>query len=271
MPIVWLRFALACYTVGLLYAVLALAQRSSALNRIALPAVGAGMIFQFVSLIESLVIAGQISLATVHNSESLLALLIMGAFFVVYLLYRTTSPGVVVFPLVFILTFVAATSQQPFLVDSPGLRRGWLLAHVALIFTGYAALFISFTASLLYLLQERSLKTKVPNQIRLRLPALETIDEIGFRSLLLGFPFMTLGLIAGIVVAQASFCRIDLLDPKIFLSLLMWAVYMLMVFTRWNAGWRGRRAAYLATGAFAAALIAWSANYFSAIHRFVAS
>ena len=48
----------------------------------------------------------------------------------------------------------------------------------------------------------------------------------------------------------------------------MWAVYMVMVFTRWNSGWRGRRAAFLATFAFVAALAAWAANYFSAIHRF---
>ena len=51
----------------------------------------------------------------------------------------------------------------------------------------------------------------------------------------------------------------------------MWAVYMVMVFTRWNAGWRGRRAAYLATGAVVTAVIAWSANYFSTIHGFVQS
>jgi ABC-type uncharacterized transport system permease subunit len=82
---------------------------------------------------------------------------------------------------------------------------------------------------------------------------------------------MTLGLVAGTVVAQATFGRVDLLDPKIFLSLLMWVVYMVMVFTRWNAGWRGRRAAYLATGAVVAAVIAWSANYYSTIHRFVQS
>ena len=97
------------------------------------------------------------------------------------------------------------------------------------------------------------------------------IDQIGYRSLLLGFPFMTLGLVAGSIVAQATYGRLDFLDPKIFLSLLMWAVYMVMVFTRWNAGWRGRRAAYLVTGAVIAAVIAWSANYYSAIHGFVQS
>jgi len=100
------------------------------------------------------------------------------------------------------------------------------------------------------------------------LPALEVIDEIGYRSLLLGFPFMTLGLIAGTVVAQATYGRVDFLDPKIFLSILMWVVYLIMLYTRWTAGWRGRRAAYLASLAFLAAVVAW---YFNTVHRFVQS
>jgi ABC-type uncharacterized transport system permease subunit len=271
MPILWLRVALACYTVGLLYALLALTRTSTLLNRVALPAMSLGMVFQFVSLTEAVLLSGQLTLTSVHNSESFLALLVMAAFIAMYLVYRTASPGIVVFPLVFVLTFVAATTQQPFLLMSPGMRRGWLLAHIAMIFAGYAALFLSFAASLLYLVQERSLKSKKPARILLRLPALEIIDEIGYRSLLLGFPFMTLGLVAGSIVAQSTYGRVDFLDPKIFLSLLMWAVYMVMVFTRWNAGWRGRRAAYLATGAVVAAVIAWSANYYSTIHGFVQS
>ena len=56
-------------------------------------------------------------------------------------------------------------------------------------------------------------------------------------------------------------------DPKILLSLLTWAVYLILLYTRWNAGWRGRRAAYLAAGTFALAIVAWAANYFSAVHR----
>ncbi len=271
MPILWLRVALVCYAVGLLYALLALTRTSALLSRVALPAMSLGMVFQFVSLTEAVLLSGQLTLTSVHNSESFLALLVMAAFMIVYLVYRTTSPGIVVFPLVFVLTFVAATTQQPFLLASPGMRRGWLFAHIAMIFTGYAALFLSFAASLLYLVQERRLKSKKAANIRLRLPALEVIDEIGYRSLLLGFPFMTLGLVAGSIVAQSTYGRVDLLDPKIFLSLVMWAVYMVMVFTRWNAGWRGRRAAYLAAGAVVAAVIAWSANYYSTIHGFVQS
>src|SRR5258705_9112765 len=100
------------------------------------------------------------------------------------------------------------------------MRRGWLFAHIAMIFTGYAALFLSFAASLLYLLQEHRLKSKKPAGITLRLPALEVIDEIGYRSLLLGFPFMTLGLVAGTVLAPSTFVPGGFVCPKNFFSLL---------------------------------------------------
>jgi len=271
MSVLWLRVALGCYAVGLLYALVALTKASDLLNRIALHAAYLGMVFHFVSLTEAFLQTGQLAMVSVHNAESVLGFLIMVVFLLVYMVYQTTSPGIVVFPLVFLLTFIAATGEAPFLLTSAGMRTGWLFAHIALIFTGYAALVLSFGASLLYLVQERALKSKQSSGMLARLPALDVIDEIGFRSLLLGFPFMTLGLVAGTVVAQSTFGRVDLLDPKILLSLLMWAVYLILLYTRWSAGWRGRRAAYLAASAFAFALIAWAANYFSGIHRFARS
>src|SRR5437899_2676422 len=138
----------------------------------------------------------------------------------------------------------------------------------ALSFAGYSALFLSFVASIVYLLQERGLKSKSSGTIS-KLPALEVIDQIGYRALLLGFPFMTVGLVAGSVVAQAEFGSTFFLDPKILLSLLMWAVYMLLLYTRWSSGWRGRRAAVLSSFAFLIALSAWAANYFSGVHKFL--
>ena len=271
MSIFWLRVALGFYGVGLLYALVALTRTSELLNRVALHAAYLGMVFHLVSLTEGVFLADHVTIAMVHNSESLLAFLIMAVFMIAYLIYKTTSPGIIVFPLVFLLTFMAATRQQPILLMSPGLRTSWLFAHIGLILTGYAALVLSFCASVLYLIQQHSLKSKRPNGILSRLPALEDIDQIGYRALLLGFPFMTLGLIAGSVVAESTYGRIDFQDPKILLSLLMWAVYLIMVYTRWIAGWRGRKAAVMASVAFAAAIVAWAANYFSSIHRFVAS
>jgi ABC-type uncharacterized transport system permease subunit len=270
MSLLWLRFALACYFIGLVYAFVALNRTSDLFSRIALHAASLGMVFHFVSLVE-LFLSGQVVWASVRSGESLLAFFSMTFFMIVYAIYKTTSPGVVVFPIVFFLTFVASVDQQPMLLATFVQPRGWLIAHIILIFTGYAALVLSFGASLLYLVQERRLKSKQPASLTSFLPALEVIDQIGYRSLLLGFPFMTLGLLTGSVLAILVYGHVNFLDPKFSLSVLTWAVYMLMVFTRWNSGWRGRRAAFLATFAFVAALAAWAANYFSTIHRFTAS
>jgi len=280
MSTIWLRVALALYALGLVYVLVALTRtpiradasaRVSArvedlLSRVALHAAYLGMVFHFVAIAEAVRQSGDLSLASLSVAASVLGFLIMVVFLIVYMVYQTTSPGIVVFPLVFLLTFIGASGQEPFVLSSSNAREGWLLAHISLILTGYAALILSFSASLLYLLQERALKAKKPGGLLSRLPALQVTDEIGFRSLLIGFPFMTAGLAAGMVIAQSSFGRVDFRDAKILLSLLMWSVYLILLYTRWSVGWRGRRAAYLAAGTFAMAIVAWAANYFSTIH-----
>jgi ABC-type uncharacterized transport system permease subunit len=271
MPVLWLKVAVAFYAFGLLYALTVFRRPSTAIARLVVPAMGVGAVFHLVSLVESAALAPEgLSLVSVVDSESVLAFLMLAAFMIAYVRYRTVSPGIFIFPPVFLLAFASTLEQQPVTFDSPLVRSGWVVVHIALIFAGYAALFLSFAASLLYLFQERALKSKHPDGITARLPSLETVDEIGYRSLLLGFPFMTLGLIAGALVAQSSFGARYFVDPKVLLSLAMWVVYMVLLYTRWNSGWRGRRAAYLGSFAFIAALGAWVANYVSAVHRFPA-
>src|SRR5258706_5396689 len=113
MALLWLRFALACYFVGLIYAFFALSRTSDLFSRIALQAASLGMVFYFVSLVE-LFLAGHVVWASVHNAESLLAFFSMTFFIIMYSIYKTTAPGVVVLPIVFFLTFVTAVGQQPF-------------------------------------------------------------------------------------------------------------------------------------------------------------
>ena len=62
---------------------------------------------------------------------------------------------------------------------------------------GIAAFVFNFAGALMYLLQERQLKVKRPGAFYYRLPALETLDRLTFRTLALGFPFLTTGLVLG--------------------------------------------------------------------------
>lgn len=268
MPLFWLRVALSLYGVGLLYAVVSLWGGRPILTRIMLPAVGLGTVFHLVAITEYGMLGPVVAPSFLHQVESLLAFLLMCFFFVVYFRYKTASPGVAVFPMAFLLTVFASAPSSLLSSPSPGVSNRWIIIHVGLILVGYSALFFSFFASILYLVQERNLKAKgTGGGFWSRLPALATIDEIGYKCLVFGFPFMTLGLIAGSIVAEARFGSRYFEDPKILLSILMWVVYMVLLYTRWSAGWRGRRAAYLAAFAFAAAVLAWSVN--TGWHRFI--
>jgi len=268
MPLIWLRVAVACYGVGLLYSLLLLSKKGNLLAKVVEPAVGLGLIFHFVSLVEFTAMAGHPALASVHYSESVLAFLAMVVFFVFFVGYRTTSLGIVIFPIVFVLTFISAVGQTPVVIASSTLRASWIFAHMVLIFTGYAGLFLSFGASILYLVQERSLKSKQSTKLLTWLPPLQTIDDICYHALLFGFPFMTFGIVTGSVLLIQKYGAAFFTDPKIVLSFVLWAVYMLLLYTRWSSGWRGRRAAFLATFAFVIAIFAWAANTFSRFHRF---
>jgi ABC-type uncharacterized transport system permease subunit len=275
MPLFWLRVALVLYGVGLLYALASLWAGRAILTRIALPAVGLGAILHFVAVFENAwknaSTSGTWAPSSMHELESLLALALMVFFFVIYARYKATAPGLAVFPLVFLLTASAALGSVSPEQESPlFVSPQWIYVHVALILVGYSALLFSFIASIMYLIQETNLKSKSTGGFWSRLPALATIDEIGYKSLVWGFPFMTLGLIAGSILAEARFGSRYFADPKILLSILMWVVYTVLLYTRWSAGWRGRRAAYLATFAFVAAMVAWAANNMSQTHRFIA-
>ncbi|HEV3036411.1 MAG TPA: cytochrome c biogenesis protein CcsA [Candidatus Angelobacter sp.] len=262
MPLFWLRTALGLYGFGLLYAVMAIWGERQRLTRIMLPAVGLGTVFHFVSVIESVKQGLFDTSLSVHQVESLLAFLLMAFFFAIYGIYRTASPGIAVFPLAFVLALSAQSFSGPpsEIVEASPFGPGWIFTHVALIMIGYSALIISFVASILYLIQEKNLKAKGVSGFWSRLPALATIDEIGYRVLIFGFPFMTFGLISGSILAEAKFGPDYFKDAKVLLSALMWLVYTILLYTRWSAGWRGRRAAYLAACAFAAAAVAWVAN-----------
>ncbi len=270
MPLLWLRVATVLYGVGLIHAILMLRQRGERSGRIAAPAVGLGIVFHFVSLVETAGLHGYAELISIRYAESVLALIIALIFTGMYLRYKTASPAAFIFPLIFILTFASAIAQHSVNITASSIYGGWILFHVCTLIFGYAMLFLSFVSSLLYLVLSRQLKRHQTSSWASRMPALQEIDQLGYRALLLGFPFMTIGLLAGSVVAEERFGAAFAADPKVLLSLLMWGIYLILLYTRWSAGWRGRKAAYLASFAFLIAVCAWGANYLSKLHRFIA-
>ena len=233
---------------------------------------GLAFFFHFVSVVEMLAAAHSWLPVGVRDAESLLALLIAAAFFLVWWLYRAVSLGIFALPVTFFIIFIPALGVDRYIFPSAGVRISWLVAHIVALLAAYTALGFSVLASLLYLVQERRIKTKPSStgpQALDWLPPLDNLERIAHATLLFGFPCMTVGLIIGVVLAQdsalgAAYFR----DPKVIASFIMWAVYVLLLFIRNNAGLRGRRAAYLSGAVLLVMLAVWAANVFSSVHRY---
>jgi ABC-type transport system involved in cytochrome c biogenesis permease subunit len=123
--------------------------------------------------------------------------------------------------------------------------------HVVLSFLGDAVFALAFSASLLYLLQERRLKTHRGLGMLRHLPSLETLDRLNYTCLVWGLILLTLGIVSGIVWAHTAWAGFWSSDPKLVFSLVTWAIYVVLLQGRMTAGWRGRWAATLTIAGFA--------------------
>jgi ABC-type uncharacterized transport system permease subunit len=195
--------------------------------------------------------------------------LICAVFLLVAYFYKAVAFGIFALPLVLLLLLEPALAEYHATFQSPVVRSGWLFLHVSALLAAYAALIFSLLASLLYFVQERRLKNKQKVGFLTWLPPLETMERIASGMLLAGFPFMTVGLLAGCLIAQESVGPEYFLDPKVLLSFGMWALYLVMLFVQRSIGLRGRRAVYLSSFAFLVVLSVWAANQVSGVHRFI--
>jgi len=269
MSVVWLRVAVVLYGASALVAAAA-ALREGARWRKLLPAllIG-GLLFHFVSLVDLLNAYHHWVPVDLHGLESLFALILAGLFCWSFYRYNTSALGVFVLPMVFLLTLSSALGPDFGSVFAPRLRTGWVLLHIALMLAAYSALLVSLLSGVLYLIQEGQLKSKHFAGMLGWLPALETTNQISYRMLLFGFPCMTLGLLIGSLLAEASTGPAYFRDPKVLLSFAMWVFYVLLLWVRRNTGIRGRRALYFSGVVIVAAFAVWAANALSSVHRYV--
>jgi len=80
-----------------------------------------------------------------------------------------------------------------------------------------------------------------------RLTIGETLDNLSYRAIGLGFPLLTIGIIAGGVWANEAWGSYWSWDPKETWSLITWLVFAAYLHTRITKGWQGRKPAILAS------------------------
>jgi cytochrome c-type biogenesis protein CcsB len=87
------------------------------------------------------------------------------------------------------------------------------------------------------------------------LPAAATLDRLAYRTIAFAFPVWTFAVISGAIWAQQAWGRYWGWDPKETWAFITWVVFAGYLHARATAGWRGRRAAWIALAGFASLLI----------------
>jgi ABC-type uncharacterized transport system permease subunit len=275
MDLLWLRVAAILYAAASVAVFPAVLYGLERWRKICVHLGGLAFFFHFVSVVEMLVQAHRWVPVGVREVESLMGLAVAALFFVVWWLYSAISLGIFALPVTFFLVFVPSLGPSRYTFPSEGVRISWLVAHIAALLAAYAALGFSLLASVLYLVQERRIKSKhkagedswwAPLDW---LPPLDTLERIAHATLEFGFPCMTVGLVIGSVLGQeTALGAAYFLDPKVIASFVSWGVYVLLLLVRRGAGLRGRKAAYLSGAVLVVMMAVWAANLFSHVHRF---
>ena len=170
---------------------------------------------------------------------------------------------------VFILPVIIGLQLIPVLYpgyekSDPVLDSGWFWVHVASLLFAYASFAMAGILGLTYMLQFKEIKKKHLGYFYTRLPSLQILDVMNSRAVTVGWLFLTIGVIVGVVWASQArvvspndpnLKAMSLDDPKILMALLTWAVYSFAVFARQTLGWTGRRAAWLSALGFAIVLL----------------
>ncbi|HKX32898.1 MAG TPA: cytochrome c biogenesis protein CcsA [Blastocatellia bacterium] len=258
--------ALLLYMAGAFYSIIIFALKSERSGRDLLAMIGAGFVAHTTAIGLEWREFGYFPIVNPKEVSSFIAWAIVSYFLVMSSRYHIRALPTFILPLVFVFTLISLLlpdSIQPM----PLTLEGAIMAstftqvifpvHVTLVIFSYAAFVVTFICALMYLIQEHELKAKHFGAAFQRLPALNTCDEIGYRSLSIGFVMLTLGVVTGIVWNNQRDGLYWHNDPKEVMALTTWFIYLFIMHYRLTAGWRGRRVALLSIVGFVVVLLTW--------------
>lgn len=169
-----------------------------------------------------------------------------------YLIWGCKAPfrllGLAVMPLATVLLVLAWAAGGAGASSESDFGSLFLALHVGLVLAAFAGFTLAAGLASVYLWQESRLKRHVPDVLRVRAPSLATLDRLIGRTIVVALPALTLGV--GIGLGRLG-SEGGGFDAVMAVTLATWVIYAAFLVLRYEAGWRGRRTAYLAIAGFA--------------------
>jgi ABC-type transport system involved in cytochrome c biogenesis permease subunit len=171
--------------------------------------------------------------------------------------------GVFIATLLALLQVIPALNPPSASAPSTVLESPLFVVHVSAMLFSYASFALACMLGVTYVLLFKELKKKRLGVFSKRLPSLQVLDRMNMRAVRIGWGFITAGIIVGGVWAMSAQVRaapdprlqaMSIMDPKIMVALVCWAVYSLHLLTR-RMGWTGKRSAWMSAIGFVIVLL----------------
>jgi ABC-type transport system involved in cytochrome c biogenesis permease subunit len=240
-------------------------------GRTATALLGAGILVHYFYLYQRSLMLHTVPYDDLYGSMSLFAWLLALTYLGLELVHRQRSVGAFV-TLLLICWIGALRILTPRSLPVPTVPRGTLFAlHVTLNTWAYAAFALSFVLSLIYLIQDRVLRSRRLGVAFWRFPALDVLDRMARSSVYVGLVALIAGVSMGLIWQHRMSGGYSLGDPKVIITVAILGVYLAYLFLARNAAWRGARAALLCALNFVIVLFSYTfVNlYLTRFHRFL--
>lgn len=255
--VILFELSLTFYFLSTIVGVIELFRRRKAASKATRYLAITGFLFHTANIVTRYVEGGHIPVTNLHEATSFLSWCIVVLFLFHEYRYRLGLLSSFIMPIVFVLMLSSSVFPREIKELSPVLKSYWFGIHVTLAFLGDAAFAMACGIGIMYLVQERYIKSKHLGGLFLKLPNLQVLDEVNYHLITLGFPLLTLAIITGVIWANTAWGTYWRWDPKEVWSLITWLIYALVLHLRLTVGWRGKKAAMLSIAGFLVILFAF--------------
>jgi len=255
--VLFFELALTFYFLATISGIIEIFRKKRTTSRVALYLSIVGFIFHTANIITRYIEGGHLPVTNMHEAASFFSWCVLVLFFFHEYKYRLGLLSAFIMPIVFLLMFSSSIFPREIKALSPVLQSYWFGIHVILAFLGDASFAMACGVGIMYLLQERFVKSKKLTGLFQKLPSLQVLDEINYHLITLGFPMLTLAMITGMLWANTAWGTYWRWDPKEVWSLITWLIYALVLHLRLTIGWRGKKAAILSIVGFMMVIFAF--------------
>ena len=242
-----------CFLLGFAYTMYALGAKAYRHSRMNLVAMLAGFLCQTGFLYVRGQALGRCPLTNLFEVLVFLSWSMVLFYLLIGPAYRLSLLGFFTSPLVFIFQMFALLTPWDVAPTLRAAPNAWLELHAAISVVAYGAFALAGVAGVMYLAQERQLKTHHLNSIFYHLPPIRDLATANKRLVWTGLALLTVGLCAGFAMGNLGAHA-----AKIVWSSAVWLLYAFLAGAEVWHRISPRRAALLSVGAFALVLVTLS-------------